>query len=116
LATSFFSGTEGHDELRGQVDGLLVFDQQAQALRETHDKTWADTSGKLDFGKLDALACEATGRLSSGGSLLRHPANLTRRDRPGHGANFATLTLRRHWDGILNYYHHYATSALIESI
>ena len=25
-------------------------------------------------------------------------------------------TLRRHWDGILNYYHHYATSALIESI
>jgi hypothetical protein len=92
LATSFFSGTEGHDELRGQVDGLLVFDQQAQALRETHDKTWADTWGKLDFGKLDALACEATGRLSSGGSLLRHPANLTRRDRPGHGANFATLT------------------------
>ena len=25
-------------------------------------------------------------------------------------------TLKRHWDGILNYYHHYATSALIESI
>ncbi len=25
-------------------------------------------------------------------------------------------TLRRHWSGILNYYRHYATSALIESI
>lgn len=93
--TSRFRSAEGDDEFGGQIDGLLVFDQQAQAFREPHDQAWTHVARKFNFGELDALTREAPGRLASWRVIIRHAPNLPVRGTRAHEANFKTLTVRR---------------------
>ena len=91
---SFIGRAEGDNELGGQVDGVPVLEQQAQALAESDDQLRADGLGELDLGELDTFAGNASVRLSSGGWLIRHAATLPARDGRGHGVNFKTLTTK----------------------
>ena len=53
--------TEGGDELGGERDGGLVFEQEREALAELDDEAGPELAREIDFDEADFDASEAAG-------------------------------------------------------
>ena len=63
---------EGGDEVGGERNGGLVFEQKREALAELDDETGSELPREIDFDETDIAADEATGWCVAG---FGHPGD-----------------------------------------